>query len=228
MKWTWEQFGFYVEPDQPELEKLDAATVDAPKLEPATIDPTVVDSGVADSAAVDSETLDFGTMSAATIESETPESVAPKVKALQAPKPVPPRRQRIRRIILECLHLSDVPEIEVQFYEPIRKTVVVVQAKEVNPTWQEILDASRESGWEVEVFARSRFERLKRSALHDFAGIPAVTPSLAQSLVRHGYFTLQDFAAIGVNILMRLGRLDRIQAAKIIQQAEFHAEQLEF
>jgi predicted flap endonuclease-1-like 5' DNA nuclease len=133
----------------------------------------------------------------------------------------------VSQVLLQCLHLGHIEGVQVHFYEAIGKAVVLVPAKEVNPTWHEISDATRQSGWNVEVFAAARFERLRRLAFNDFNAIDCVGPQLALRLVDHGFFTLQELAQVDPKVLMRLGELDGAQADEIIQQAVIHAEQME-
>lgn len=209
MRWTWDQFGIYLEPakaqgaapqqSEPQSEPHSTVLQNAASQNavPQSVPPAMLENGTADPATPDHATPSLG------------------------------RRKRTIRVILKCLHLDGLPGTRVQFYETIGKAVVIVQAREANPTWQEITDATQESGWNVEVIETPGFERLKRLALHDFMGIEAITPGLARALVDRGYFTLQDLTAIELDELVSLGKIERNQAEAIIKQAEIHAEQME-
>ena len=144
-----------------------------------------------------------------------------------APQPERVLLDQMPRVILRCLKLDDIPGVRVEFYDSIAKAAVIVQAKVANPTWQQISDASRQSGWSVEVFAAVQFDRLRRLALYDFNELDSVCPELAQVLVDHGYFTLRDLAEIDLDVLMRLGMLDSANAEAIIREAAMQAEQME-
>jgi hypothetical protein len=146
---------------------------------------------------------------------------------LERTDPQPVLIPRIPQLILRCLKLQAVPGIQVRTYEWTRKVAVIVPAKEVNPTWQEIDEAAKRSGWSVEVFAAARFDRLKQLALKDFLTVEGISPELAESLVEHGYFTLRDFLEIDPQNLMQLGGFNPEQAEQILAQAEIVAELME-
>ena len=141
--------------------------------------------------------------------------------------PDPVRKEQNPELILRTLRLNNALAVRIQFYETTEKAVVIVQAKEVNPSWQVLQEASRKSGWAVEVVAATRFERLKRLAFEDFCSLESVSADLAKILVDHGYFTFDDLASIKPDDLMRIGTVDMQQVDAIIQEAELQAEQME-
>ena len=138
-------------------------------------------------------------------------------------EPEPPVERKT--LILNYLHLKDGTGVCVQFYESLGRAVVVVDAESVKPLREDVRLASRYSGWDVEVISAAKLDRLKRTALHDFAAMDSISPELAQSLVDHGFFTFDDLSIIEPDVLMKLGKLDNQQADVMVQEAETKAQQ---
>ena len=131
-------------------------------------------------------------------------------------------RQQHSELILPLLHLAEAPEVEVVFYESIGRAVVVVQpgANVVIPRPEDVRTASRESGWDVEIFRPEELDQRKRLARRRFVELEGVTPALAEVLIGRGYYSYDDLAVSDPSELLQIGAIAPTIADRIIEQCE--------
>lgn len=127
-------------------------------------------------------------------------------------------------VILDCLQLTKVAGGRVHFYELSGRAIVVVNAATVDATARDIRNASRQSGWDVDVYTAAMLNHTQERAAREFASIDGIDPELAETLIANGYFGFDDLSAINPSVLMQLGRLDMQTAEEIIEQAEVNRE----
>ena len=97
-------------------------------------------------------------------------------------------------VILDCLKLTNAPGVRISFYDSLGRAVVTVDATDHNVTLEHTRIASRQSGWDVEVYTAASLDQIKETAVRDFTSIGAVSVELAQALIDHGYFTFDDLS----------------------------------
>lgn len=130
-------------------------------------------------------------------------------------------------VILDCLNLTESQRVRVYFYESISRAIVTVDATDHKLTLDDTRFASRESGWDVDVYTAASLDQLKQTAEAHFTSIDAINLQLARVLIDHGFLSFDDLSIIDPDTLMQLGGLDMKTVDAIIEQAEFKAEQMD-
>ncbi len=139
--------------------------------------------------------------------------------------PIP--MERNPHVILDCLQLTNATRVRVDFYDSIGRAIVTVDATDHGVTLENTRRASRQSGWDVEVFTTASLDQIKVAAVRDFTSIKAISPELTQALIDGGHFTFDDLSIIDPDALMQLGGFDMETVNAIIEQAEIRAEQMD-
>lgn len=127
--------------------------------------------------------------------------------------------------VLECLGIADEARAEVRFYELLGRAAVVIsdEGSLLAHARDNVRSASRESGWDVDVFSTAEFDQLKQKSLDDFASIAELAAPLREWLVNHGCFTFDELSVVDPEVLMKAGAMEMEDALHIIEQAERRA-----
>jgi len=63
-------------------------------------------------------------------------------------------------VILDCLKLTNAPGVRISFYDSLGRAVVTVDATDHNVTLEHTRIASRQSGWDVEVYTAASLDQI--------------------------------------------------------------------
>jgi len=135
--------------------------------------------------------------------------------------------ERDPQLILECLKLMNTAGVRVYFHDSLGRAMVTVESPAISVSLEDTRRASRQSGWDVEVYTVGGLGEARRNALRGFASIDNISLELARSLVDHGYLGFEDLSVIDPDFLKHMGRLDAETVDAIIEQAEIRSEEAE-
>jgi N utilization substance protein A len=138
-----------------------------------------------------------------------------------------PMDRNPEEVILDCLKLTNTSGVRVQFYDFVGRAIVTLNATDIATSLENSRIASRQSGWDVDIYTVAQHEQIKQRAVRDFTLIETITPELARTLVDHGYFTFDDLSLIEPDVLMKLGQLDTETVDAIIEQSEIRGEPMD-
>ncbi|HDT11148.1 MAG TPA: transcription termination factor NusA, partial [bacterium] len=80
--------------------------------------------------------------------------------------------------------------------------------------------ASQLTGWNIDIQSESQMQMMLEEAKRRLLFIEGIDESVADSLIRLGYTTLEDIVAVQPEILAELPDISKAKAAKIIEQAK--------
>lgn len=143
---------------------------------------------------------------------------------INAPHSMPtenPPKCHDARAVLECLNLEESASACVHFYDSLGRAVVV---SDRTPPSEIVKMASRQSGWDIDVYPASKLSEMQQQAVQDFASLDSVSDELAMKLVDQGYFSFDDLSVINPEFLSKLGVSDMATVEAIIAEAEIRAQ----
>jgi len=85
---------------------------------------------------------------------------------------------------------------------------------------QNVRLASKLTGWRLDVFSESRYNESIKKGYDSLMHLPDMTESLADSLIKSGYFSAEDLARTTVEELAETARISETAAGQFIAHAE--------
>jgi hypothetical protein len=127
-------------------------------------------------------------------------------------------------VVARFLKIQDRNGVTFHFFSALGRVIVVT----TDPGKLAIMlrssrEASRESGWDVDVMSCEEFEHKTTWFRHAVATLKGVDEGLANQLVADGFLSFEDLSVIDPNDLREYGDLSDDVAEAIIQQSETNA-----
>jgi hypothetical protein len=129
--------------------------------------------------------------------------------------------------VTKWLSFPDSDCITVRFYPVLGRAIAVVYgcSEPFHVPLNMIRDASRNSGWDVEVVSNVEFDELSRSARQKFERIHGVTKEVATVLTENGFLGYDDLSVVDPEWLANIANLATEVVGGIIEEAERRAEE---
>jgi transcription termination/antitermination protein NusA len=128
---------------------------------------------------------------------------------------------RDAQAIAGLLRITDPSSAQFHFYPAMGRVVAVVSdAETLSLALENVRNASRHSGWDVEVMAHDDFEERSIWFRRAVAALDGVNERLADKLISEGFRSFDDLSIIDPEDLCLFGHFSLEAAHRIIEQAD--------
>ena len=130
--------------------------------------------------------------------------------------------------VLKWISFPDAESIVVRFYPVLGRAIAVVHgcSEPFHVPLNMIRDASRNSGWDVEIVSNVEFAELIRTARQKFGTVDGIDAELVELLIENGYLGYDDLSVVAPDWLLEQSQLDIETIDRIIEDVETRAEEL--
>ncbi len=130
--------------------------------------------------------------------------------------------------VAKWLSFPDSESIKIRFYPNLGRAIAIVSgcSEPFHVPLSMIRDASRNSGWDVDVVSNVEFNELKRTARQKFKKIDSITTETATLLIENGYLGYDDLSVVEPEWLVTNANLTVETVGGIIDGAERLAYEL--
>lgn len=130
--------------------------------------------------------------------------------------------------ILKWISFPDSKSITIRFYPELGRAIAIITgcSEPLHVPLNMIQNASKNSGWDVDIVSDGEFDERNRTARLKFEQIDGVNQETATILIENGYFGYDDLSIVEPKWLSTIANLAIDLVDSIIEEADRSAENI--